>query len=82
MDPKELDLVEQSEENEVLDDFGFSEAYGYSYDEYEEEWNESTPHSFFYFLCFFYPSVCVASAHISCFQSISSVFCWNFRQLC
>ena len=41
MDPKELelDLVEQSEENEVLDDFGFSEAYGYSYDEYEEEWN-------------------------------------------
>ena len=39
MDPKELDLVEQSEKNEVLDDFGFSEAYGYSYDEYEEEWN-------------------------------------------
>ena len=39
MDPKELDLVEQSAENEVLDDFGFSEAYGYSYDEYEEEWN-------------------------------------------
>lgn len=36
---QDLDLVDQSKENEVLDDFGFSEVYGYSYDEYEEEWN-------------------------------------------
>ena len=36
---KELDLVEQSAENEAKDDFGFEEAFGYSYDEYEEEWN-------------------------------------------
>ena len=39
MDPKELDLVEQSAEHEATDDFGCEEAFGYSYDEYEEEWN-------------------------------------------
>ena len=36
---KETDLVEQSALNEAKDDFGFEEAFGYSYDEYEEEWN-------------------------------------------
>lgn len=39
MDPKDLDLVEQSKENEGKDDFGFEEAFGYSYSSYEEEWN-------------------------------------------
>lgn len=34
-----IDLVEQSELNSCLDDMGFSEAYGMSEEEYEEEWN-------------------------------------------
>ena len=38
MDP-ELDLVEQSKENELLDDFGFFGAYGCTEEEYDEEWN-------------------------------------------
>lgn len=33
------DLVEQSNFNESEDDFGFRDAYGISWDEYEEEWN-------------------------------------------
>lgn len=39
MDPKELDLVEQSLENETEDDFGFEGAFGMSEDQYNEEWN-------------------------------------------
>lgn len=33
------DLVDISEENKQKDDFGYEEAFGYSYDEYEEEWD-------------------------------------------
>lgn len=42
MDIKDLvekDLVEQSLENEVEDDFGFEGAFGYTEEEYNEEWN-------------------------------------------
>lgn len=39
MDPKELDLVEQSRQNEVEDDFGYAESFGYTEEEYDEEWN-------------------------------------------
>lgn len=33
------DLVEQSAENETMDDYGFCDAYGMTEEEYEEEWN-------------------------------------------
>lgn len=39
MNPKELDLVDQSAENEIMDDYGFYDAYGMTEEEYEEEWN-------------------------------------------
>ena len=35
----DLDLVDQHDENETEDDFGFEEAFGYTEEEYNEEWN-------------------------------------------
>ena len=39
LDLVDLDLVEQSALNETEDDFGFEEAFGYTEEEYNEEWN-------------------------------------------
>lgn len=36
---QDLDLVEQHNKNEAEDDFGFEEAFGYTEEEYNEEWN-------------------------------------------
>ena len=38
-DIKDLDLVELHKENETEDDFGFYSAFGYTEEEYNEEWN-------------------------------------------
>ena len=34
-----VDLVEQSKLNRYKDDFGFSDAYGVTEEEFNEEWN-------------------------------------------
>lgn len=39
MDDITKDLVEQSQYNETEDDFGFEGAFGYTEEEYNEEWN-------------------------------------------